>query len=158
AGAMATPASAAIDWSQVDQAMGKKGAMQAGNVYKFTMPRSDLKVSVDGLALQPGFALGTHIEFLPMGDSVMYMGDLVLTEDELEPVMKKLLDGGVDIAGIHNHILKMSPTVMYMHIMGNGDPIKVATGLHAALALSKTPFDAPAAGTPPTLDIDTAAI
>jgi len=156
--ALASPAFAAIDWSQVDQAMGKKGAMQPGNVYKFTMPRTDMKVTLDGVQLQPGFALGTHVEFLPMGDMVMYMGDLVLGTDEIEPVMKKLLDGGVDVAGIHNHIIRETPNVMYMHIMGTGDPTKVAGAIHAALALSKTPFDAPAAGTPPTLDLNTAAI
>lgn len=155
---IASPALAAIDWSQVDQAMGKKGAMQTGNVYKFTMPRTDLKVTLDGVALQAGFALGTHIEFLPMGDMVMYMGDLVLGEDEIEPVMKKLIEGGVEIAGIHNHVLRATPVVMYMHIMGTGDPTKVATALHAALALSKTPFEAPAAAPAPVLDLDMAAI
>ncbi|MFO1185919.1 MAG: DUF1259 domain-containing protein [Bauldia sp.] len=158
ASALWLPASAAIDWGQVDQAMGKKGATQADNVYKFTMPRSDLKVTLDGVQLQPAFALGTHIEFLPMGDQVLYMGDLVLTEDEIEPVMKKLLEGGVDIAGIHNHIIRATPTVMYMHIMGMGEPTKVAGALHAALALSKTPFETAAAAAPPALDLDTAAI
>src|SRR3954466_14288547 len=156
----AAPArSADIDWSPVDQAFGKKGAPQAGEVYRVTFPRTDLQVTLDGVALKPGFALGTHIEFLPMGKQAMVMGDLVLTEAEVNPVMKKLIEGGVEIAAIHNHLLRAQPNVMYMHIGGSGDAGKLAQTIRAALEQSKTPLAAPAtASAPPAIDFDTGAV
>jgi hypothetical protein len=89
----------------------------------------------------------------------MVMGDLVLVENEITPVMTKLLDGGLDITAIHNHILRASPATFYMHVGGHGDPVKMASVIHAALSsASKTPFDTPAttAGPAPTVDLDTA--
>jgi hypothetical protein len=154
----AAPA-ADIDWSKVDQALGKPGTNQPGGVHKFGLPRSDLKITVDGLAIKPTLALGSWIGFLPMGNGAMFMGDLVLTENEIEPVMKRLIDDGVEITAIHNHLLRASPPVFYMHVGGQGDPVKLAQTLHAGLALSQTPFAAPApAATPPAIDLDTAAI
>jgi hypothetical protein len=147
------------DWSAVDQAFGKKGAAQPGGVYKVTFPRTDLQVMLDGVALKAGFALGTHIEFLPMGKQAMIMGDLVLTDTEINPVMKKLIEGGIEISAIHNHLLRVQPNVMYMHIGGTGDPGKLAQTIRAALELSKTPTTAPPAATPPpAIDFDTAAV
>jgi hypothetical protein len=156
----AVPArSADMDWSPVDQAFGKKGAPQAGEVYRVTFPRTDLQVTLDGVALKPGFALGTHIEFLPMGKQAMVMGDLVLTEAEVNPVMMKLIEGGVEIAAIHNHLLRAQPNVMYMHIGGSGDAGKLAQTIRAALEQSKTPLAAPAAASaPPAIDFDTGAV
>jgi Domain of Unknown Function (DUF1259) len=155
-GATAAP----IDWSKVDQAMGKPGSDQPGGVHKYGLPRSDLKIAVDGVAIKPTLALGSWIGFMPMGDGAMVMGDLVLTETEIEPVMKRLIDDGIEITAIHNHLLRTSPAVFYMHIGGQGDPVKLAQTLHAGLALSQTPFAAPtsAAAPPPTIDLDTAAI
>ncbi len=148
-----------IDWTKVDQALGKPGANQPGGVHKFGLPRSDLKITVDGVAIKPALALGSWIGFLPMGNGAMFMGDLVLTENEIEPVMKRLIDDGVEITAIHNHLLRTSPAVFYMHVGGQGDPVKLAQTLHAGLALSQTPFAAPAAATtPPTIDLDTAAV
>jgi hypothetical protein len=148
-----------IDWSKVDQALGKPGTSQPGGVHKYGLPRTDLKISVDGVAIKPTFALGSWVGFLPMGNGAMFMGDLVLTESEIEPVMKRLIDDGVEITAIHNHLLRTSPAVFYMHVGGQGDPVKLAQTLHAGLALSQTPFAAPAAAQPPaTLDLDTAAI
>ncbi len=148
-----------IDWTKVDQALGKPGANQPGGVHKFGLPRSDLKITVDGVAIKPALALGSWIGFLPMGNGAMFMGDLVLTENEIEPVMKRLIDDGVEITAVHNHLLRASPAVIYMHVGGQGDPVKLAQTLHAGLALSQTPFAAPApATTPPTIDLDTAAI
>src|SRR5258707_8826892 len=148
-----------IDWTKVDQALGKPGANQPGGVHKFGLPRSDLKITVDGVAIKPALALGSWIGFLPMGNGAMFMGDLVLTENEIEPVMKRLIDDGVEITAIHNHLLRTSPAVFYMHVGGQGDPVKLAQTLHAGLALSQTPFAAPAPAQPPvTLDMDTAAI
>jgi hypothetical protein len=158
--ALTVGASAAeIDWSKVDQAIGKPGTNQPGDVHKYGLPRSDLKITVDGVAIKPTLALGSWIGFLPMGDGAMFMGDLVLTEKEISPVMKRLIDDGVEITAIHNHLLRTSPAVFYMHVGGRGDPVKLAQTLHAGLALSQTPFAAP---NPPqaaaTLDLDTGAL
>jgi hypothetical protein len=103
--------------------------------------------------LKPALALGSWLAFKKMGDSTMVMGDLVLTEDEVTPVMTKLQEGGVEQTALHNHVLHESPRVMYMHIAATGDAVKIAKALHDALALSKTPFSAPAAGGDPNQDI-----
>jgi hypothetical protein len=160
AAALAVAANAApIDWSKVDQAMGKPGTDQPGGVHKYGLPRSDLKITVDGVAIKPTFALGSWIGFMPTDDGAMFMGDLVLTDTEIEPVMKRLIDDGIEITAIHNHLLRTSPAVFYMHVGGHGDPVKLAQTLHAGLALSQTPFAAAApAVAPPTIDLDTAAI
>jgi len=158
--ALSTAAGAAdIDWNKVDQALGKPGTNQPGGVHKFGLPRSDLKVTVDGVAIKPTLALGSWIGFLPMGNGAMFMGDLVLTENEISPVMKRLIEDGIEITAVHNHLLRTSPAVFYMHVGGQGDPVKLAQTLHAGLALSQTPFTAPGpAAAPPTVDLDTAAI
>jgi hypothetical protein len=161
--ALSTAAVAAeIDWSKVDQALGKAGTDQPGGVHKYGLPRTDLKITVDGVAIKPTLALGSWIGFLPMGSGAMFMGDLVLTENEISPVMKRLIADGIQITAVHNHLLRTSPAVFYMHVGGEGDPVKLAQTLHAGLALSQTPFAAPAAPAaaqpPSTLDFDTAAI
>ena len=157
--ALAAPSGAAeIDWSVVDQALGKPGATQSGGVRRYGLPRTDLKVTVGGVSIRPTLALGTWIGFLPMGNGAMFMGDLVLTESELEPVMKRLIDDGIEITAIHNHLVQTSPAIVYMHVGGQGDPVKLAQTLHAALTLSQTPFAAPPAAPPASLDLDTAAI
>ena len=151
---LATPALAAEpDWNQVGQALGKSGSVQAGGVYRVGFPRTDLKVSLDGLALRPGFALGGWVAFQPMGAEAMVMGDLVLAQDEVNPVMRKLEEGGVEISALHNHLLRAEPMTLYMHVQGHGDPVKLASALHAGLALSKTPF-APPPGTSTPANID----
>jgi len=141
-----------IDWKAVDQAMGRPGTLQPGNVYRYTFPRSDLQVTVGGVPLKTAFAQGGHVEFLQMGtNDAMYMGDLVLTEDEVNPVLLKLEQGGVALAALHNHLLGDTPKLMYQHIMGQGDPVKIAEAIRAALALSKTP--PPATGSAPAEEI-----
>jgi hypothetical protein len=148
-----------IDWNKVDQALGKPGTNLAGGVHKYALPRTDLKITVDGVAIKPALALGSWIAFLPMPNESMFMGDLVLTESEIEPVMKRLIDDGIEITAIHNHLLGASPAVFYMHVGGHGDPVKLAATLHAGLALSQTPFTASTAAAPAAaLDLDTAAI
>src|SRR5712691_2517105 len=144
--------SAAADWKAVEQALGKAGSMQPGDVYKVSLPRSDLKVTAGGVQLKPALALGSWVAFKKAGDMTNVMGDLVLTEDEVTPVMTKLQEGGVEQTALHNHILHESPRVMYMHIHAMGDAVKIAKAIHDALALSKTPFAAPAA-TPPNQDL-----
>ena len=166
AAAFATPALAADpDWQKVGQALGKEGSVQPGGIYRVGLPRTDLKVSLDGVALKPGFALGGWLAFAPMGDQALVMGDLVLTQDEVNPVMKKFEDGGIEITALHNHLLRAEPMTLYMHVMGHGDPATLAAALRAGLALSKTPLAAAAAGTSqppanasPKIDLDTDAI
>src|SRR5215472_6008030 len=154
----ASATAAAVDWSKVDQAMGRKGADQAGGVHRYSFPRSDLSVTVDGVAIKPALALGGWIAFQPSGSGAMFMGDLVLTDTEISPVMARLIADGVEISAVHNHLLRTSVPVFYMHVGGHGDPVKLAESLHAALALSKTPLRAAATATPAPLDFDTAAL
>jgi hypothetical protein len=151
---LAMPAFAAEpDWNQVAQALGKSGAVQAGGVYRVGFPRTDLKVSLDGVVLRPGFALGGWVAFQPMGGETMVMGDLVLTQDEVNPVMRKLQEGGIETTALHNHLLRAEPMTLYMHIQGHGDPTKLAAAIQAGLAASKTPF-APPPGTATPANID----
>jgi hypothetical protein len=155
----ASVAAADIDWSKVDQAIGKKGSELPGGVHKYGLPRSDLSVTVDGIAIKPTLALGSWVAFQPTADGAMFMGDLVLLDTEISPVMKRLIDDGIEITAIHNHLIRTSIPVLYMHVGGHGDPVKLANTLHAALALSKTPLSQAAAGTPPpALDLDTASL
>ena len=159
---LAAPAYAAeIDWTKVDAAIGKNGTDQPGGVHKFSFPRSDLKVTVDAVPIKPALALGGWVAFMPSGSGAMFMGDLVLTDTEISPVMQRLIADGVEITAVHNHLLRTSVPVFYMHVGGHGDPVKLAETLRAALSLSKTPLTAPAApaaAPPAQLELDTAAI
>ncbi len=137
---------APIDWTQVDRALGKTGAMQPGDVHRYAFPRSDLEVTVDGVTIKPALALGGWVAFKATGDNeAMAMGDIVLRDDEVGPVMRKLREGGVEQTALHNHLLRESPAILYMHIRAHGDPTHIASAIHAALALTTTPFTAPAA-------------
>jgi Domain of Unknown Function (DUF1259) len=155
------PAHAAdIDWKKVDAALGKTATV-SGEVHRYGLPRSDLHVTLDGVAIKPALALGGWVAFAPMHGQAMVMGDLVLLETEITPVMTKLMDSGLEITAIHNHILRASPATFYMHVAGHGDPEKMAAAIRAALSSeSKTPFDPPATTTAaaPSLDLDTAKI
>jgi Domain of Unknown Function (DUF1259) len=149
-----TPATV-VDWKSVEQAMGKSGAMQPGNVFRISLPRTDLQVTLRGVPLKAGFALGSNVQFMAVGSDGMAMGDLVLTEEEVSPVMLKLQQGGIEITAVHNHLIGESPRVMYLHFQGHGDPVKIAESIQAALALSKTPFSAAPSSTPnETVDLD----
>jgi len=131
--------STADDWKQIEVAMGRPGQMQPGDVIKFGIPRKDLHVVLDGVDIKPGLALGSWAAFRRDGGRAMVMGDLVLTEDEVEPVMMKLQEGGIHESAIHNHLLGESPHVMYMHIASHGDAVQMAKAIHDAVALTKTP-------------------
>ena len=140
----AAPAFAATpDWSKVDQALGRSGAAMPGDVHRYGFPRSDLHVTVDGVTLLPALALGGWLAFKADGEAAMVMGDLVLTEDEINPVMSKLLAGGVAVTAVHNHLLRAQPATFYMHVDGHGDASSLAATLHDALAASHTPLAAP---------------
>jgi hypothetical protein len=143
------------DWKSVEQALGKAGSMQPGDVYKVSFPRSDLKVTAAGVELKPALALGTWVAFKRMGEMTVVMGDLVLTESEVTPVLSKLQQGGVETTALHNHILNESPRVMYMHIHAMGDAVTIAKAIHDALALTKTPFAAPSSTATAEIGIDT---
>ena len=153
---IATAANAqGVDWQKVDAALGRSAAV-TGDVHRYGFPRTDLQVKVDGVTIRPAFALGGWAAFKPAHDGAMVMGDLVLLETEINPVMSKLLEGGLEVTAIHNHLLRAEPATFYMHIGGHGDPVKMAAALHTALGASKTPLTAPAAGTPPAIELDTA--
>jgi len=144
------------DWQKVDDAMGRKAAVSS-DVHRYGFPRSDLVVALDGVAIKPALALGGWIAFKPMHGQAMVMGDLVLLETEISPVMLKLMEGGIEITAVHNHLLRANPATFYMHVGGHGDPVKMAAAIHDALGASKTPLAAPApASPPPTIDLDTA--
>jgi hypothetical protein len=153
-----TPAATPVEWQPVEQAMGKPGTLNPGGVFKFGFPRKDLQIIARGVQVKPTFALGSWIAFKSMGTEAMAMGDLVLTADEIAPVMQKLQEGGIEQSALHNHIPDPTPTILYMHISGQGDPVKMATAIRAAIALTKTPLTAPtptSAPTMPDLTIDT---
>lgn len=152
-----TPA-ASGDWSAVEQALGRKGAMQPGEVIKFGFPRGDLQVTAAGVLLKPTLALGSWVAFKHSGKETVAMGDLVLAEAEVGPVMARLQEGHVEQTALHNHVLGELPRVMYMHIEAHGDAGKIAGAIHDALALTGTPMSAPAPAAAASIDLDTAAI
>jgi hypothetical protein len=135
-------------WAAVGQALGKSGAVQAGGVYRVALPRTDLHATLDGVPLKPGFALGGWVAFAPESNGAMVMGDLVLTQDEVRPVMRSLEASGIEITALHNHLLRAQPMTLYMHVEGHGDPVKLAQALHTGLALSHTPLGAAAPAAP----------
>jgi Domain of Unknown Function (DUF1259) len=145
-----------IDWQKVDDVFGRKAAV-TGDVHRYGFPRSDLSVILDGVAIKPAFALGGWVAFKPAHGGVMAMGDLVLLETEINPVMLKLIEGGLEITAVHNHLLRAAPATFYMHVGGHGDPVKMATAIREALATSKTPLvTTVGAAPPPAVDLDTA--
>jgi hypothetical protein len=148
-----------IDWAKVDAALGKTASVQ-GNVHRYGIPRSDLQVTVDGVTIKPALALGGWLGFEPMAGGALVMGDLVLTETEIEPVMTKLLASGIEVTALHNHLLRANPATYYMHVHGHGDPVTIATAIRTALGESKTPFAPPSAPAPQAslVNLDTVAL
>jgi hypothetical protein len=147
----------AQDWKAVEGAMGRSAVSQPGDVYRFNFPRSDLHVTAAGVRLRPAFALGGWVAMKAHGSGVMAMGDLVLTESELTPVITRLQQGGVEQTAIHHHVIRESPRVLYVHVHADGDPMKIAETIRAALAMTKTPPSAPPAPVA-AIDLDTGAV
>lgn len=152
---------AAIDWQAVDEAMGVPGEMNKGNVYKFSLPRTDLKLTSQDVVIDPGFALGSWIALKPTGNlktgEVIMMGDLVLTEAELNKVVSRLQKGGIGQTAIHKHLLNESPAVWWTHIHGHGNPVELAETVRAALEETGTPLEAQEGGSEsPVLGFDPA--
>jgi hypothetical protein len=143
-----------VDWQKIDETLGRKPAV-SGDVRRYGFPRSDLTVTLDGVTIKPSLALGGWIAFKPAHDGAVAMGDLVLLETEVTPVLSKLAEGGFQITAVHNHLLRASPETFYLHVLGHGDPVKLAGAIHDALAASKTPLTL-AAASPPAVDLDTA--
>jgi hypothetical protein len=146
-----------IDWTKVDDAFGRKAAAVGGDVHRYGFPRTDLTVTLDGVTIKPALALGGWVAMKPAHGGVMAMGDIVLLETEINPVMAKLIASGLEITAIHNHLLRGSPATFYMHIAGHGDAVQLATAIKDALSVSKTPLGPPAApAQQPAIDLDTA--
>src|SRR3954447_23869172 len=147
-----------VDWQKVDETFGRKPAV-SGDVHRYGFPRTDLNVTLDGVTIKPALALGGWVAFKPMHGEAMVMGDLMLLDTEINPVMLKLIEGGLEITAVHNHLLRASPATFYMPVGGHGDPAKMAAVIHDALAASKTPLAAPPPTTtavaPPAIDLDT---
>lgn len=158
--AQASGAQPSSDWATLDEAFGRKGAAQPGGVIKYSFPRSDLQVTAGGVAVKPALALGSWVAFKRVaGGHTMAMGDLVLGEDEVGPVMRALQAGGVEQTALHNHVLHEAPRVMYMHISAHGDAAKIAQTVRTALGETRTPLGTPAPAAPaPAIDLDTSAV
>ena len=145
--AFAQTPSTTNEWKPVEEALGRTGQV-SGEVIRFGMPRKDLHVTLDGVEIKPALALGSWAAFKKDGDAAMVMGDLVLTEGEIQAVMAKLQEGGIQESAVHNHLIGESPRILYMHIASHGDPVRMAKAIKDALALTHTP-PADAAATPP---------
>ena len=149
------PTKTSMDWKDVDASMGRPGQDQPDGTHKFSLPRKDLNITLNGVPIKAGLALGSWVAFKSTTrGNAMVMGDLVLTEDEVGPVMEELQSGGIEITALHNHLIGESPHVMYMHIHAMGNAASLGTAIHGAVAKTKTP-DASPASAPPDLDIDT---
>lgn len=154
--AMSTAAHAQqIDWNKIDNVLGRSAAVTA-DVHRYGFPRTDLNVTLDGVSIKPALALGGWTAFKPIAGGAMMMGDLVLLETEIVPVMTAAIQNGLEITAIHNHILRAQPSTFYMHVSGHGDPLKLANALHAALAASKTPLSPPPTASAPNISLNTA--
>jgi hypothetical protein len=147
-----------VSWAAVDQALGRKGEAQPGGVYKYSMPRSDLRVTSGGVQIKPALSLGSWLAFKPKGSGAVAMGDLVLTEKEYNQVIARLQQGGVGQTAVHKHLPEHSPALWWTHVHAEGDPVKIAETVKAALGLTGTPAQAPAASPAPPIELDTAAI
>ncbi len=139
-------------WEAVDKILGRPGRVLPGEVHRYGWPRSDLHVTVGGAEVAPTLALGSWAGLFKASTEghVMAMGDLVLLADEVNPVVRALQAGGLDVLAIHNHIIGESPQVIYVHFGGHGEAQKVAQALRAALDATKTPLAAPAAAPSPS--------
>ncbi len=146
------------DWTQVEQALGRTGTPNPGDVMKFSFPRTDLKIVVAGITLKPALALGSWVAFERIADHAMVMGDIVLLESEVAPVMGSLQQNGIEQTALHNHLLGESPPVVYMHIRAIGNAARIARAVRAALEFTNTPLGAPTSATSTPFDFDTAAV
>ena len=154
-----TSVAAKVDWTAVGRALGQAGQMQPGGVYRINLPRTDLHVTVHGVPVQPAFALTSYAAFKQTPYATMVIGDLALLDQEVPAVMARLVQRRILITALHNHMLQMSPHVMYLHYEGMGDAVQLATDIRYALKVSATPIgNASAASAARAPSINTAAI
>lgn len=128
----------------IENIFGKMPSKENG-FYKFSFPRQDLSVMLDGVKIDPRFAFTTWFAFMPQdsaGISGMLMGDVVLLESEFKNVLKKLDEKGIDIAAIHNHLLGEKPKIMYLHVMAIGSPMQLFSSIKEVLSVTATPLKA----------------
>jgi len=148
---LAAAASPPLDTAAISDALGRSGQTMDGGVYRVSFPRTDLHVTIGSTKLLPGFALGGYAAFIPRDGGAVAVGDLVLLEDEIQPVMQALQRSGFEITALHNHLRGERPHVMYMHFMAAGSAGTIAKQLREALALSRTPLGPFTAAVPKTL-------
>jgi len=144
-GSTAAQTNSGLDRDGIARAFGKKGET-VDVTYKVFFPRSDLHVKVGKLLIKPGFALTNWAGFIKSGDSAITYGDLVLLESETNPVISKLMEKGIEVAALHNHLIYETPRIFYVHFLGYGNEVELAKGLKEALALTGTPLKSGAAG------------
>ena len=130
---------AMLDTAGIERAIGKAGEAK-GDVYKVSMPRTDLHVAVDNVQVKPGFALGSWIAFKPTAHGAVAHGDLVLIEQEVPLVVQALEARGIRVTALHNHLIGESPRVMFLHFWGQGDAAELAQHLRETLSKTKTPL------------------
>lgn len=148
-----TAESNVADWQPVAEALGRPGTLLPGDIYRVGLPRTDLTVTVQGVQVKAGFALGSYTAFKKMSASAMVMGDLVLLDAEVSPVMSGLQERGltvtalqthgIQVTAIHQHALADNPRLFYMHFWANDDAVQLARGLRTALDLTKSPKEKP---------------
>lgn len=153
AGFMSVALAQTGDWQGIEKALGRKGAVQA-DMLKVSFPRSDLKVMVGEVPVEPGLALTSWIGFKGNEKNTMMMGDLVLLEREVSTVVAQMVTKGIEVTALHNHILNESPAVKYLHFSDNGDPRKLAEGMRAALSVTGTPMEVTQPATSQTAAVD----
>lgn len=138
------------DWKPVTDTLGRPGTLMNGTVYRIPLPRQDLAVTTQGVKIKPGLALGGYAVFAKYRDGTMLMGDLVVTENELPKVTNALQRNGIAQTALHKHLLQQTPPVWWTHIHAMGDPVKLAQGVKAALAVTAIPaVSKPPASQPP---------
>src|SRR3954469_16118725 len=136
--ASGTPGSARAvpPWQRVDTILLREGSEPPGDARRFAFPRTDLKVTLDGVEIRPALALGSWLAFSPVGrgDEAMVMGDLVLTQEEVTPVMRAIhFSPGLRVTALHNGLLRSEPPVLHLHVSGRGDAVALAQRLRLAV-------------------------
>jgi uncharacterized protein DUF1259 len=147
---------AGLDTAAIDKAIGRPGQVMPGDVYRVGFPRTDLKVTVGTVSVLPGLALGSWAAFKAAGSGAVVHGDLVLLDTEMNPVITSLQQSDFEITAVHNHLLNESPSIMYLHYWGQGNPVALAQAVREALGHSATPIAPPTApaSPPPAVPVD----
>ena len=127
--------------------------MIGSGVFRVSLSRSDLKTTAFGVSVQPDLATDGEIWFKQMGNTTAVMSELALLQNEVPSVVQGLLANGFSISAVHNHLIEISPMIMFVHFSGMGDAMKMATGIRAALAGTKTPVSTSATKKAPQIDV-----